>query len=176
LGAFALDAGSKDSVWKSSLGGGVFSVVVAGENSESGRALAEVYDANLDSAESLITNLSVRALVESGETFIVGFVIGGNRELNLVIRAIGPGLAAFGISNPMENPSITVYSDSTEVAANDDWRGEDGRALGAFPLEPGSKDSVVNLNLSPGVYTAHVTSAENGASDGVLLLELYDAN
>ncbi len=176
VGAFALSDGSLDAAMSGGLEAGIYSVVIGGAEAKAGRVLAEIYDRNLSSAESLLTNLSVRAEVEQDETLIVGFVIGGTRSLSLVVRAIGPSLAAFGISNPLADPHITLYSGGGEIANNDDWSGSDGRELGAFPLVEGSKDGVLSVTLAPGIYTVHVKSAEPTAGAGLLLVELYDAN
>lgn len=175
LGAFALEEGSLDAVLADLVESNVYSIV-ADSDSGSGRILTEVYDGNLDAAESLLLNLSARVVVEESQTLIVGFVVGGSRPLDLLIRAIGPGLSDFGISNPMVNPTISLFSGSSTIITVDNWSGDDGRALGAFPLEPGSKDSVISVRLDPGVYSAHITSASSHDESGVLLLELYDAN
>ncbi len=176
LGAFPLPAGSRDAVLRDDLASGIYSIVINGNGQVAGRIVTEVYDANLDSADSLLTNLSARAVVASDQTFIVGFVVGGTTELDLIIRAIGPGLAAHGIENAMGDPEVTLFRGSDVIATNDDWSGDYGQALGAFPLEPGSKDSVLSVRLAPGLYSAHIRSAAISAPGGILLLELYDAD
>ena len=52
---------------------------------------------------------------------LVGFVVNGSGPRRVLIRAVGPGLASFGVSNTLMNPSFTLYRGSQMLAANDDW-------------------------------------------------------
>jgi hypothetical protein len=59
-------------------------------------------------------NMSVRAAAGTGDqTLIVGFVVGGDGTSgtkSLLIRAAGPSLAGFGLSNPLADPRITTFT------------------------------------------------------------------
>ncbi len=52
-----------------------------------------------------------------------GFIITGGPKLVLV-RALGPSLAAQGVSPVLGNPVLTLMSGSTELRSNDDWKSE----------------------------------------------------
>jgi hypothetical protein len=99
----------------------------------------------------------------------------------VLVRAIGPTLAGFGVPDFIPDPTLTIYEGPTPLGSNVGWNtapnADDIRAtsatLGAFTLPEGSADSVMLVTLEPGGYTAHVSDA-NDAS-GVALFELYDA-
>lgn len=122
-------------------------------------------------------NLSTLGATQPGEgALIAGFTVAGPGRKALVLRAVGPGLAPFGVDGLLRDPLLVVRGAAGEVARNDSW----GAALapaaarvGAFPLAPGSADAGLVLDLPGGSYTAQVEAADAGA--GATLLELYDA-
>jgi hypothetical protein len=93
----------------------------------------------------------------------------------VVVRALGPSLASFAVSQPLSDPMLTIYdSKGSVIATNDNWQ-DDNNAInvqrnGLAP--PNALDSAIVLQLSAGVYTAIVRGA-NGAT-GNALVELYD--
>ena len=112
---------------------------------------------------------------------IVGFVIGGTSKRTVLVRAIGPSLAVFGVSDALSRPSLAVFQGSTVLASNDDWNTNDPVRLiaafdrvGAFRLAGGgARDAALLLtNLAPGPYTIHVTGVN--ATSGTVLVEAYD--
>jgi len=128
-----------------------------------------------------IVNLSSRVRLKGGDanhTVAVGFVVSGTGVQTVLIRAVGPGLRAFGISDAAANPSVTVQSAAGDVVgSNAGWNDSQALAqmaqhVGAFALNRGSRDAALILPLQPGAYTATITSAK---SDGEALLEIYDA-
>jgi len=136
-----------------------------------------------NSAPTVFTNVSTRGYVDSNVTGGLldgGFVIEGTAPRTILIRADGPVLSAFGISNPLPDPVLTVYNSSgTVVATNTGWTTNTNPAAlataavetGAFALPNPSKDSALLLTLQPGAYTLEVTSA--GGSSGIALVEAY---
>jgi sugar lactone lactonase YvrE len=128
---------------------------------------------------SRLTNLSVRTVAGTGaQTLIVGFVVNGTPGKTLLVRGIGPGLAAFGLTGLLADPALSILgpNSSTLVAANNDnWNLTDAStmsAVGAFPLTTGSLDSAVVATLGAGNYSAVVTG--NGGGTGLALAEIYD--
>ncbi len=128
-----------------------------------------------------LANISARAQVGGGANVsIAGFVIssytGSNKQI--LIRAVGPGLSQFGVSGVLAQPVLSLF-DSTGrlVAGNSGWNNSAAVAaadatVGAFSLQAGSADAALLLNLSPGAYTAQVSSANN--TTGVALAEVYE--
>jgi TonB family protein len=129
--------------------------------------------------ESRLANVSVRSHAGTGsETLIVGFVVGGSGQKNVLLRGVGPSLVPLGVSNVVTDPQIALFSGAKEIDRNGDWGGgslltEVSTRLGAFPLGADSKDAALASVLSPGPYTVHLVAASN---TGVGLLECYDAD
>ena len=182
LGAFALDAASRDAAVLVELTPGAYTAVMTGQGSAGGVGLVEVYDADETAlAAQRIGNLASRGLAGSGDrTLTVGFVVSGTVPKRVLVRGVGPALTAFGVTGALADPRLEVYREGSVVGRNDNW--EDGAAggsiaaasasVGAFALAAGSRDAAIILNLFPGAYTAQVS----GASDqtGTALVEVYE--
>jgi hypothetical protein len=175
LGAFALPAGSKDAVLMQTLEPGGYSAQVAGGT---GAALVELYDAG-EGAQLVLSNVSARSRVSPGAGLLIaGFTIAGTEPQAVLIRAIGPTLSLFQVSDVLADPMLELYSGGNLIASNDDWGGRGTLAAvfpttGAFPLAANSKDAVLLVTLSPGSYTAQVSGV--GGTAGVALVEIYVA-
>ncbi len=121
-----------------------------------------------------MVNLSTRTPVAANGTAIQGFSVAGETPRRLLLRAVGPSLALFGVGNAMPDPALTVFSGTTAIAANRGWGGADTlvaafASAGAFPLPASSRDCALILTLAPGNYTAQTTSPTGGE----VLLEIY---
>lgn len=128
-----------------------------------------------------LANLSTRAQVSTGgNIMITGFVIQDGAPKRVLIRAVGPRLAAtpFNITGTLADPQVQLFnSNGTLVLANDNWSGDDALTMagaGAFPLNVGSRDAALVATLSPGAYTAQVSGVGN--TSGVAILEIYDVS
>lgn len=121
-------------------------------------------------------NISSRVHLTAGQTAIAGFVVTGSTAKKMLVRAVGAGLAEFGVSDPLADPHLTVYDSSrTAIASNAGWADDPqiaaaDSAVGAFSLTPGSTDAALVVTLPPGAYTAQVTSRTGGS----VLMEVYD--
>ncbi len=104
---------------------------------------------------------------------IGGFILSGDANKDVILRAMGPSLSRRGLARPLADPWIELYdSTGTLIAQNDDWT---SLPAGTIPegLEPGSgKESVIVTSLPPGSYTAVLRGADAGS--GNALCELYD--
>lgn len=174
VGGFPLPDQSLDATIKTSLAPGAYTVAVSAPNNATGNALVEVYDGLRSDLSSRLINLSARTQLGADQTVIVGFVIGGETSLPIVLRAAGPALSAYGVTNAMADPKLVLYQGQTILAQNDNWSGDDGHRLGAFPLATGSKDSVITTTLAPGAYTVWGSSANTGTGGGIVVIELYE--
>ena len=113
---------------------------------------------------------------------ITGFVVSGSETKDVLIRAIGPGLAAFGVANPVQDPVLELISETGPVATNSRWIvGNVGSVIetvsaqvGAFPLDQNSPDAVLLVTVAPGRYSAVVSDASG--QGGNTLIEIYDAS
>lgn len=106
---------------------------------------------------------------------IGGFIVSGDLNKDVALRALGPSLAGAGVKHPLADPLLELH-DSTGalIAQNDNWTSlpPDTVPPELQPTEP--TESVIVANLPPGSYTA-VLRGVNG-STGVGLCELYDLN
>jgi kumamolisin len=192
VGAFALPAGSLDSAMVLTLPvGSPYTVQVSGTGALTGIALAEVYELATGSPEALI-NISARCYVgTSAALAIPGFVIQGTKPVKLLVRGVGPGLSAFGLSGTLAQPVVGIFDNtSTLIVSNAGWNNPlvagtsavvatyrnataaDMSLVGAFGLAANSADSAVVVTLPPGAYTAEVTGFGN--TTGTALVEVYE--
>lgn len=135
-----------------------------------------------------LTNLSVRTTAGTNdEVLTVGFVLAGTPGKELLLRAIGPTLADFGVTDALADPRLQLFSGPTLLSANDNWASDTlpvaaggntaaGMAnafsvAGAFGLRADSLDAALLRTLSAGGYTAQISGA---AGTGIALAELYD--
>ncbi|MBS0657418.1 MAG: hypothetical protein JSR82_04130 [Verrucomicrobia bacterium] len=122
-----------------------------------------------------LTNVSTRGSVETGDAIMIaGLVIEGTQPKRLVLRALGPSLVPFGISNALSNPSFRLFRGAEEIAANDDWA-TDARAaeVTAASLAPGdAREAALAVTLAPGLYTVLVAGV--GGATGIAIVEAYD--
>ena len=119
-------------------------------------------------------NVSSRARVETGDNVVIaGFVVSGTGTKHVLVRGIGPGLAAAGISDPLANPTLTVYDTTgTALNTNDDWRAQEA-VITATGLAPSNdRDAAISLTLAPGAYTAILSGVSAGT--GTAIIEVYD--
>lgn len=132
---------------------------------------------------SRIANLSIRSRVGgTAGDLTVGITVGGAQtggEKPMLIRAVGPTLAAFGVDGALDDPRLALLSGEKIVSQNDNW---DGNAqvsstsvqVGAFGLATAtSKDAAVVHSAASGGYTVSITGASSNG--GVALAEVYDA-
>jgi uncharacterized protein len=133
-------------------------------------------------SRSPLINVSSRARIGAGDdVLIAGFVVEGPEPKRVLIRGVGPGLIAQGVSAALNDPRITLYNASQQqIAVNDNWGEvadltELSRAssqVGAFSLPQGSRDAAMLATLAPGGYTAVVAGKDGGT--GIGLVEVYE--
>ena len=208
VGAFGPAMGSADSALMMNAPHGAYTAVMSAANNSSGIALAECYDADAalgnGANTARLVNMSTLANVGTGaNVLIAGFVMAaGPSGLpgTVLLRAMGPALAAMGISGAMPGPTMTLYEgNSKPIASNTGWSngpvmsgGSDAATtragivpaamgvmarVGAFPPAAGSADSAMVATLPPGAYTVIVSGLPDNSGrpmTGVVLCEVYE--
>jgi hypothetical protein len=107
---------------------------------------------------------------------IAGFIITGNSSKPVVLRGIGPSLAAFGIANVLLDPILELHgSDGALIFRNDNWKDDQRSQIEGTVFQPGDdRESVILATLTPAAYTAILTGKNN--TTGVGVVEAYDNN
>jgi hypothetical protein len=119
-------------------------------------------------------------MVSAGDnTLVSGFYVSGSTPKSVLIRAIGPTLATFGVTGALSDSKLDVYQRgvTVPVASNDNWGGSATlksafETVGAFSLPDASKDAAIIVPLQPGAYTVQVSGVD-GAT-GAALVEIYE--
>ncbi len=124
-------------------------------------AVVEGYDRDHD-ADSILANISSRCFVDTGENVMIGgFFVGPDTASDgtVLLRAIGPSLSTAGITNPLQDPSLTlVDANANTLFSNDNWEDTQQAEIEATLVPPpNDKESAILATLPPGPYTAIVT-------------------
>ena len=135
-----------------------------------------------DPAPGRLVNLSVRArVIAHDQPLITGFVAQSDEPRSVLLRVIGPALAAYGVVGPMPDPTMQIHHSEAGVdrilSANDNWEGTPElqatfAAVGAFPLTDDHSADAAAVVAVNGAVTVHAHSADD--SLGTVLVELYD--
>jgi hypothetical protein len=162
---------------------GNYTAIVRGVNNTTGVGLVEVYDLSAD-ASSILGNISTRAFVQTGDNVMIGgFIVQGSQPKRVIVRAIGPELIPFGITDPLADPTLELHDGTGAlIGSNDNWQHtiiggiitrdqvQDIINSGYAPGDP--RESAIIADLPAGNYTAIVRSVNN--TTGVALVEVYD--
>ena len=174
VGAFALTNGSRDAALVAPLAPDAFTAQVPGTTG--GVVLVEAYDTGPATGGRLV-NVSARNRVGTGDDILIaGFTISGSGNKPLLVRAVGPTLAAFGVGGTLADPKLEIYNaQGVKVTENDTWTAglaTTFASVAAFPLSAGSRDAALLTSLPPGSYTAQIRGSDGGT--GEALVELYE--
>jgi len=154
---------------------GAYTVVSTGKGLDFGIALFEAYDLASES-DSKLANISTRGAIGTGDDVLIsGFIVGDVDNTTIVVRAIGPSLASFGVSAPLADPMFTVFdANGAAIAENNDWQdgiyASDLSSNGLAPTDP--LEAAIILHLPAGLYTAIVSGVNGGT--GIGLAEVYN--
>jgi Putative Ig domain len=144
-----------------------------------------------------LSNLSARAYVGTGANILfAGFGTSGSGGKQLLLRAVGPGMAStFGLPGNLTDAQLQLFDNtSTLITTNHGW----GTApvpgpstvsatevnatptlmasLGAFSLVSGSLDSALLVTVPNSSFTYEVAGTGSNPPTGVGLAEIYDAD
>ena len=162
---------SKESAILITLDPGAYTAIVTGKNAGTGVGIVEVYD--IDHPEIPLVNISTRGQVLTGDNVMIGgFIIQGTSNQTVLIRAVGPNLANYGLTGVLADPMLELHrsSDNSIIATNDNWQtASNAAAIAATGLAPVSPlESAILITLQPGAYTAIVSGANGGTGVGIV--------
>lgn len=150
---------------------GSYTAIMRGLNDTVGTGLLDAYDISAASPARLV-NISTRGLIQPGDKLMIaGFII-QNAPVRAVVRAIGPSLAAFGITNALPDTTLDLRDQNGSVRFNDDWKTTQQAELEALGLQPSNDlEAALVHTLPPGQYTALVRGKPEATGTGVV--EVY---
>jgi hypothetical protein len=143
-----------------------------GENASNIPQLTVTY--TLPGASELL-NISTRLRVETGDDALIGgFIITGSASKRVIIRALGPSLAQFGLTDLLANPVLELRAaNSSVLLSNNDWRDTQQTEIQDSGVAPSDDlESAIIATLPPGNYTAVVRGDQNMTGIGVV--EVFD--
>jgi hypothetical protein len=106
---------------------------------------------------------------------IAGFTLGGGSR-KVVVRALGPTLAQFGVPSVLQNPTLALFdANGQQIASNDDWASTQAGEIQASGLAPPSPSESAIIITRPAGNTTAVVSGKNGTT-GNALVEVYALN
>jgi sugar lactone lactonase YvrE len=131
----------------------------------------------VEPAPHQILNVSTRGFVDTGEHVLIGgFIVGGNGPVGttVVVRAIGPSLSAFGITDALQDPILELHDASgTAIASNDNYKDAPiSQRVGASLAPTDDRESALQLVLHGGAFTAIVRGT--GGTTGTAVVEVYN--
>ena len=114
--------------------------------------------------------------VEAGDNVLIaGFIVQGTESKRIIIRGIGPSLGAFGIADPLQDPTLELNeNDVGTIATNDNWpENANAAEIMTSGLSPSNtNESTLLLSVAPGSYTAVLRG--KAGSTGIGVIEVYD--
>jgi acetyl esterase/lipase len=152
---------------------GSYTAVLGGAGNSTGIALVEAYD--LTPADSSVANISTRGeIATSGDVIIGGFIVGGTDPTDVIVRSLGPSLAALGVPTPLPNPYLELHDGNGALLySNDNWRSTQEQQIINTTIPPTNDlESAIVATLPPGNYTTVVRDAT--FATGIALVEVYD--
>jgi hypothetical protein len=127
---------------------------------------------------STLLNISTRLRVLTDENVLIGgFIITGNINKRVILRAVGPSLTSDGapVGGRLLDPTIELFDgDNQSIIFNDDWKDSPDRGeIENSGVRPGDdREPAIARTLAPGRYTAVVRGQNNSA--GIAVVETYD--
>jgi len=164
-----------ESVIVTTLAPGSYTAIVRSVDGTDGNALFELYD--LVPGNSGVRNISTRGTAGTGDDVMIGgFIVGGTEPARIMIRAIGPSLAGFGVTGVLPDPVLELHDkDGALITSNDDWKETQQSDIEATGLAPkDDRESAILSTLAPDSYTAIVRGKDG--TTGVALVEAYNVS
>ena len=151
---------------------GKYTAILRGKNNTTGVGLVDVYD--IDKAfDTTLSNISTRGFVDVGQNVMIGGFISGNGIVRVIVRALGPTLSQFGVTNVLADPMLELHdANGALIASNDNWKDTQQAEIQASGFAPpNNAESAIIITRPPGNTTAIVSGKNN--TTGNALVEVY---
>jgi hypothetical protein len=153
---------------------GNYTAVVRGVGNTTGTGIVDAYDMSANSPARLV-NIATRGFIQPGDKLMIaGFII-QDASVRAAIRAIGPSLTQFGITNALPDTTLEVRDQNGGLMLdNDNWKSNPAQKqeLESNGLQPGHDlEAALIMAIPPGQYTAQVRG--KGQDSGIGVVEVY---
>jgi uncharacterized protein YkwD len=148
---------------------GSYTAVVRGANNSVGTGVVDAFDLSAASTAKL-ANVATRGLIQPGDKLMIGGFIIQNGSVRVVVSALGPSLAAFGITNALPDTTLQLRDQNgVIVRENDNWMTDQKAELEATGLQPTNNlEAALVQTIPPGQYTAQVRGKPEATGTGVV--------
>jgi len=148
---------------------GSYTAVVRGAGNTVGTGVVDAFDLSSGSTARL-ANIATRGLIQPGDKLMIAGFIVQKGSVRVVVRAVGPSLSAFGVSNALPDTTLELSNQNgTLVVENDDWMTTQKTELEATGLQPSDpKEAALVATIPPGQYTAQVRGKPETTGIGVV--------
>jgi hypothetical protein len=157
---------------RQSLAPGSYTAIVRGKNNTTGIGLVEAYD--LDNLATItLTNISTRGFVDINQNVMIGGFISGDGIVRVIVRALGPTLAQFGVPNVLADPVLDVRdAQGNSLATNDNWKDTQQAEIQASGKAPPNDNESAIIIVRPAANTTAIVTGKNNTT-GNALVEAY---
>ena len=124
---------------------------------------------------SQFLNISTRARVGTGDNVLIGgFILRGTAQKEVLVRALGPSLTQFGLSDVLLDPILELRGpNGVLIASNDNWESSQQTEIENTGLQPQNEaESAIIATLPATDHTAILRGKDN--STGIGVVEVYD--
>jgi hypothetical protein len=148
---------------------GSYTAIVRGAGNSTGTGVVDAYDLS-GSSPARLANIATRGLVQSGDKLMIAGFIVQNAPMKVVVRAIGPSLTAFGITNALADATLKLFDQNgVIVRQNDNWKTDQRAELENTGLQPTDDlEAALVETIPPGQYTAQVRGKNDSSGIGVV--------
>jgi hypothetical protein len=154
---------------------GSYTAVVSGVGNTVGTGVVDAYDLSAASPAKL-ANIATRGLIQPGDKLMIAGFIVQVAPVKAVIRAVGPSLTAFGITNALPDTTLQLRdANGAIVRENDDWKTDQQQELINTGLQPSDdREAALIQTIPPGQYTAQVRGKPETTGIGVVQVYFLD--
>jgi hypothetical protein len=148
---------------------GAYTAVVRDSGGAVGTGVVDAFDLSAGSTARL-ANIATRGLIQPGDKLMIAGFIVQNAPVQAVVRAIGPSLAIFGITNALPDTTLQLKDQNgATVRENDDWMSDQKTELEASGLQPSHNlEAALIQTIPPGQYSALVRGKPEATGTGVV--------
>ena len=146
-----------------------------------GVSMSQTFTVNVVAAATRLLNISTRAEVRTeSDVLIGGFIVQGGSSKRLLVRAIGPSLAADGVSDPLDDPFLELRDkNGVLIADNNNWGDAPNRQeivdTGVAPQAAAESAILTTVPSSSSQFTSYTAIVRpKDDKTGVGLVEVYD--